>query len=236
VRCLESCDLGLLLGHPFLHECVILCLLFLLAIKSATLERVQVTAALETHGCDEPLDFGCLGIGFGILLLRALHLSPDDILPNIILLAQVEELPDLSSPLRSQPLRQHFVRQPRDFALTLLHDDQTQHGDIRANDAAPNGFTLAFTGAAGTIARMAIGEEELDTVGEEDTLFHGESLLVIATSNTEDVAFPFVTKGVGRNLLGDFLFVEDTVSLLIINIDEFLFPCSGVGDVELHTW
>jgi len=194
VRCLDSCDLGLLLGHPFLNEGVILCFLLLLAVKSAALEGVQVTTALETHGCDEPLDFGCLGIRLGILLLRALHLPPDDILPNIILLAQVEELPNFSSPLRSQSLRQNIVRQPCNFALTLLHNDQTQHGDIRADDATPDGFALALTRAAGPIAGVAVGEKELDSVGEEDTLFHGESLLVVTACDTEDVSFPFVAE------------------------------------------
>jgi len=235
MRRLDSCNLGLLLGHPFLHESIILCLLFLLVVKSATLEGQQMTAALKTHGCDEPLNFGCLGIGFGIFFLTALHFSPDNILPDIILFPQIKELPDLSSPLRSQSLRQYIIRQTSDFTFTLLHDDQTQHGYIRADDATPNGFALALTRTAGTVAGMTIGEEEFDSVGEEDSLFHGESLFVITTCDTDDVTFPFVTNGVDRDFLGDFLLVEDTVSFLIIEINEFLCPSSWVSDVELHT-
>lgn len=60
MRCFDSRDLGLLLGNPFLHERVILCLLLLLVVQSATLEGIQVAATLETHGCDEPLDFGSI--------------------------------------------------------------------------------------------------------------------------------------------------------------------------------
>jgi len=235
VRRLDSCNLGFLLGHPFLHESVIFCLLLLLVVKFATFEGVQMTAALESHGCDEPLNFGCLGIGFGIFLLTALHFSPDNILPNIILLPQVEELPNLGSPLRSQSLRQYIIRQTSNFTFTLLHDNQTQHGDIRADDATPDGFALALTRTAGTVAGMAVGEEESDSVGEEDTLFHGESLFVITACDADNVTFPFVTNGVDRDLLGDFLLVKDAVSLLIVDIDKLLCPSSGVSDVELHT-
>jgi len=235
VRRFDGCNLGLLLGHSFLHKSVILCLLFLLVVKFATLERVQMTAALETHGCDEPLNFGCLGIEFGIFLLTAFDFSPDNILPNIILLPQVEELPNLSSPLRSQSLRQYIIRQTSDFTFTLLHDDQTQHGYIRADDATPDGFALALTRTTRTVARMAVGEKESDSVGEEDTLFHGESLLVIPACNADNVTFPFVANGIDRDLLGDFLLVEDAVSPFIIDIDKLLCPSSGVSDVELHT-
>jgi len=235
VRRLNSCELGLLLGYPFLNEGVILCFLLLLTIKSAALEGVQVTTALETHGCNEPLDFGCLGIRFGILLLTALHLPPNNILPDIILLAQIEELPNLSRPLRSQSLRQHIIRQARNLTLTLFHDDQTQHSNIRSDDAAPNGFALALARAAGTVAGVAVGEKELDSVGEEDTLFHGESLFIVTACDAEDIALPFVAERVSGNLLGDFLIIENAVSLLIINVNELLFPSSGVGDVELHT-
>ena len=57
---------------------------------------------------------------------------------------------------------------------------------------------------------MTVGEEETDTVGEEDTLLHGETLLVVSTSDTEDVTLPFVTERVSGDFLCDPLLVEDT--------------------------
>jgi len=234
VRCFDGCDLCLLLGHPFLKESVKLGLLLLLTVQSAALEGVQVTTALETNGCDEPLDFRCLSIGLCVLLLGTLHLPPNNVLPNIILLGQIEELPDLRSPLRPQPFRQHIIRQPRNIRLALLHNHQRQHGNIGPNDATPDRLALTLTSATGTVAGVAVGEEEFDTGREENALFHGETLLVIAACNPEDVTFPFVTQSVARDLLGYFLFVEDSVSLLIINVDEFLCPSCGVRDVDLH--
>lgn len=57
---------------------------------------------------------------------------------------------------------------------------------------------------------MAVREEEADTVGDKDTLLHGETLLVISAGDAEDIALPLVTKGVGGDLLRDLLVVEDT--------------------------
>jgi len=81
---------------------------------------------------------------------------------------------------------------------------------------------------------VAVGEEEFDTVREEDTLLHGETLLVVTTGDTENVAFEFVAEAVGGDLLGDLLVVEDADSAFIFNVDSLLFPSCGVCDVELH--
>jgi len=60
---------------------------------------------------------------------------------------------------------------------------------------------------------VAIGKKKPDTMGDEDTLFHGEPLFIVSASNAEDVAFPFLTKRITGNFLGDFLGVEDTAAL-----------------------
>ena len=103
---------------------------------------------------------------------------------------------------------------------------------------------------------MAVGEEETDTVRDEDALFHGETLLVVPAGDAEDVAFEFVAESVARDFLGDFLFVEDaaggrggggmvrcevnerigwvvdSLSPLIIDIERLLLPRCGVYDTQ----
>ena len=54
---------------------------------------------------------------------------------------------------------------------------------------------------------MAVGEEELDAVGE-DTLFHWEALFVVAACDAGDVAFPFVAEWVEGDFLGEAFVVE----------------------------
>lgn len=66
---------------------------------------------------------------------------------------------------------------------------------------------------------MTVGEEEADTVVGEDTLLHGETLLVVSSSNTrrwgsdyesipENVTLPLIAELVSGNFLGDSLIQE----------------------------
>lgn len=116
----------------------------------------------------------------------------------------------------------------------MLDDDQGENGDIRADDAAAHRLALALTGAAGAVAGVAVGEEKADTVGEEDALLHGETLLVVAASDAEDISLPFITNRVGGNLLGNALVEEDSIPALLIEVNSLLLACGGIGDVELH--
>ena len=150
-----------------------------------------------------------LGVGLRVLLLGALDFSPDDVLADVILLGEVEELADLGRPLGTETLGEDVVGQAGDLVLALLDDHEGEDSDVRADDAAADGLALALAGAAGAVARVAVREEEADTVGEEDALLHGEALLVVAASDAEDVALEFVAEGVARDFLGHFLVVED---------------------------
>jgi len=68
----------------------------------------------------------------------------------------------------------------------------------------------------------------------KDTLLHWETLLVVATSDLEDVAFELVADAVAGNLLAHFLFHEDAELALIVDFDQLLGAIRREGDVELH--
>lgn len=189
-------------------------LLLLLAFETTTLEGMEVTAALETDGGYQSLDLGSLRIGLRILLLLALHLPAHDVLPDVVLLGQVEELPDLRRTLGAKTLRQDVLCEAGDLALALLDNDKGKDGDVGADDATAHGFALALTSAAGSVARMAVSEQEADTVGDKDTLLHGETLLIVAAGDTEDVALPLVAEQVSGDFLCDLLVIEDTAGRL----------------------
>jgi hypothetical protein len=72
-----------------------------------------------------------------------------------------------------------------------------------------HGLALALANAAGAVARVAVREQQLDAIWQEDTLLHREALLVVATGDAEDVARPFGSEGVGGDFLRDFFVVED---------------------------
>ena len=57
---------------------------------------------------------------------------------------------------------------------------------------------------------MTLAKKKADTAGGENSLLHGESLLVVASSDAENVALPFVAQGGGVNLHAHALLVEGT--------------------------
>jgi len=234
MRGLDGGQFLLALRSTLAQQCLVFGLLLFLTVHTPALEASEVAATLKTHGSDQTLDFRRLGVRLGILFLCALDLAPDDIFPDIVLLGQVEESPDLGSTLRAEPLGKDIIREAGECVLTLLDDDEGEDGNVRADDASPDGLALALAGAAGTVARVAIGKKKLDTAGKEDTLLHGEALLVVTASDAKDVAFIFITERVSVDLLGDLPVVEDADSALVVEFDGLLFPSGGVGDVQLH--
>jgi len=93
-----------------------------------------------------------LGIRLRVFLLLACNLSSHNVFPDIILLGQVEEAPDFGRTLRTEALGQNDVSESGDIRVTLLDDDQTEDGDIRADDASADGFAATFTSAAFAVA------------------------------------------------------------------------------------
>ena len=118
----------------------------------------------------------------------------------IVILAEAEEAADLGSTLGAEALGVDGIGQAGDVLLALLDDGESEDREIGADDAAADGLALALTGAAGAVAGVAVGEEKADTVGGNDTLLHRETLLVVATSDADDVALPLITERVSGDL------------------------------------
>lgn len=228
-------DLGLLLGNTLGKNLLVLVLLDLLGLCLADLERAEVTLALETLGSHETLNLGSLGIGLGTLLLGD-DLAANNELTDIVLLGKVEELADVVGTLGTETLGDSGlgVSETGDLLLTLFDDDKVESLNIGADDATANRLALALTGAAGAVARVTLGEEETNTVGKEDTLLHGETLLVITTADAEDVTLPLLTERVDLNVLRHALLVEAANESLILDVERLLGTRGRVSNVELH--
>ena len=121
-------------------------------------------------------------------------------LTYVVILAEAEESLDLSRALGAETLGVHDVGQAGDLALALLDDAEGDDGEVGGDDAAADGLAAALTRAAGAVARVAVREEEAYTVGVHDALLHGETLLVVAAGDAEDVALPLVAERVGGDL------------------------------------
>ena len=119
----------------------------------------------------------------------------------IVLLAEAEESADLGGSLGTEALGVDDIGQAGDFVLALLDDGEGKDGKVVADDAAADRLTPALTGAADSVAGVTVGEEEADTGRVHDTLLHGETLLVVAAGDLEDVTLELIAEVV----TGDFL-------------------------------
>lgn len=118
----------------------------------------------------------------------------------IVFLGEAEELADLGGTLGAETLGVDDVGETGELLLALLDNGQSEDGEVHGDNAAADGLTLALTGAAGTVAGVTVRKQEADTGRVHDTLLHGETLLVVASSDPEDVSLPLVTEGVGGDL------------------------------------
>lgn len=149
--------------------------------------------AVQGDRGDQTLDLGAFCDGDGLLALLLLESAGDDILADVVSLGQAEELADLVGTLGAESLGDSDVGEALDLAVALLHDNQAEGGQIRANDAAAHGFpladgrTFADTARGGAVARGALGQQEADAGVGKDTLSHGETILVGTTGDLEDL-------------------------------------------------
>lgn len=190
------------------------------------------TLALKDNGGDEALDLGSLGLGSLALLLGGDNATNDN-LADIILLGQVEELAQLASTLGTQTTGDGSVSESGNGGLAGLGDDHGEDSKIGSDDATADRLALALTTAAFTEALVSLAQKEANTVVQEDTLHHGETLFVVSTGDLEDVALPLVSENVSINFLGDALVVEGTQFALIDDLDQLLTTSGWVSDVEL---
>jgi len=161
----------------------------------------------EAGGGDEALHLG--GLGAGLLALLGESAAHDE-LGDVVLLGKVEELADLVGTLGATAALTDDVGEALDLVVALLDDDGEDDGEVRGDDATTDGLAAALTSGLGAVARLAGLEEETDAAGSEDTLLHGETLLVVSTGDLEDVALPGIAEDVGLNLVGHALVHEGT--------------------------
>merc|ERR1719500_456966 len=158
----------------------------------------------------------------------------NDILADVVLLGQVEKLPDLAGTLRSQPAGDGVVGQSGDLCLSLLDDGHGKDGEVSVNNAPADRLPLALSILAGPVASSSLLQKEPHPAIGQDTLLHGETLLVIASSDAENISLELITKSISLDLLAHPLLVKGAHLQLIGNLDELLATRGRVRQVDLH--
>merc|ERR1719209_1167930 len=193
---------------------------------------MPVPLPLEHHRGDKTLH-----LGSGELLLLSILKGEwplDDVLANIVLLGQVEQLPDLAGTLGSQPARDGVVGQSGNLSLSLLDDGHGEDGEVAVDDAPADRFPLALSILARPVASGSLLQQEPHPAIGQDALLHGEALLVVASSDAENISLKLVTKGISLDLLAHPLLVKGAHLQLISNLDELLATRGRVRQVDLH--
>lgn len=159
---------------------------------SLLLSNTSTLVAQHTVG-HQTLDLGSLITLVAVVLEGAANNE----LANVILLSQTEQLADVAGTLGAQTtgMGRGLVSESRDLLLTLLHNHQVQHADVRTHDATTHGLALSLSlditstihlnSAASTVARASLGQQKTHTVIAQHTLLHGESLLVVSSGNAD---------------------------------------------------
>jgi len=197
---------------------VVFGLLSLLFSDSSLLDGSTSALTLESLRGNQTLDLRALDRGLAVLLnLLTIDLN---IVTDIVILGQVEHLSDLGCTLRTTLAGLLFISEARELVLTLLNNDQVEDREVGGDDATADRLTATLTIAAAIAAEAGVsgGHEHLDTAVGENTLLHGETLLVLATLDFEDIALEFLSKSLAINFLAKTLVEEGTELAVIVNL------------------
>jgi len=194
---------------------------------AAALECDAVTLVLQALRSNQTLDLRSLGVGL-LALTLGLDLTANNEFADIIFLAEAKEAADLGSPLGTQTLGVYGVGEAGNVVIALLDNADSEDREIHADNAATNTLPLTLASTTGSVARMALAEEESDTSGVHNTLLHREALLVVSAGDLEDVSLELVADAVGRDLVAHTAVHEDTQLALIIDLNQLLSAIGGV--------
>jgi len=189
--------------------------------------------SLKSDWGDESLDLWCLGSGFGVFLI-SFQFSSDDKRSDIVFLFEIEQFSDLVSSFWSQSSVNNGVGQTGDFVVTFSDDAGGDNGQIVVNNATSDGFSLSFTGSFAGVSRSALFHEKSNSMSDEDTLFHGETLFIFTSGDSKNVSFEFIAQWIGGYFVGDSLLVEVLDLVFIIDFEGFLLACARVSDIDFH--
>lgn len=73
-------------------------------------------------------------------------------------------------------------------SLTFFHNDQVENTQVGIHNATAHRLALSLSGPPRSVTGMPLTQQEADTAVGQDTLLHGETLLVVPTADSDHVA------------------------------------------------
>lgn len=188
---------------------------------------LQSSLSLQSLRSNQSLDLRSLGVSLTVLL----NGTSDNVVSDVILLGQTEELSDVVGSLRTQSLWGGDIGQTLNVGLTLLDNGKGNDGQVLVDDTASDGLSLSLTVSSWSVTRVAGRQQQSNSGWVQHTLLHWETLLVVTTSDLEDVALELVADKVTLNFLTHTLLVEGTQLVVVIDVDGLLGTVGWVRNV-----
>lgn len=217
---------GTLLGGVFLKELLVRLGGIARSLDSVDLVSLEGHLSADSLLSNHSLDMGGLPVG----LVRFLSdLSVDDVFAGVIeLFVKSESGTDSVGSLSSESVGSVGIVASSDVLVSLLDDSEGDDGKIGSGNASTDGLSLTLTSSTGSVGSSLLSEEDARSSVDEDTLLHGESLLVISSSDSEDVALVVVTEVLSVNFVTHSLVEEGTDEFLLINFNFLVSSGKGV--------
>lgn len=181
---------------------------------------------------DHALDLG----GLVDSLVSAFDLTLDNVVADIVLLAvKGKGLDNVTTTLGAETVGTIDVSDTIELLLTLLDNTQEDSSQVRVDNATAYRLSLAVTVTLGVETSSVFLEKDACAVVDQDTLLHLETLLVVATSDSENVALVgLIVHQLAGDLATHTFVVEGTDEFFIINFNFLLSARGGVRNVESH--
>ena len=205
--------------------------LFLVSEDGGHLFCLAMTLALQHKRCHKTLDLGSFA---SLDTLLAGKGTRNNVLADIIILGQVEQLADVVGSLGTQTTGDSVVGQSWDLLLSLLGDNQVKDGDVVSNNATSDGLALTLTSTTRAVRLVSLLTQDAHSGVGQDTLTHGETLLVVSSGDTKDVSFEFLSQDASVDLLGHTALIEVLETLFVIDLEDLLHSRAGAGNIKLQ--
>ena len=116
------------------------------------LKALNLSLLLELLSSESLLSHQSLDLGALVeCLVTLLYLTADNVLSNIVLLAESEDLADVAGSLGTKAARLIVVGNTVNISVTLLDDLEGNNGQIGTADATTNGLSLSLTSSSGSV-------------------------------------------------------------------------------------
>ena len=219
-----------LLRQPLGDNLLVGSSLFFIAENTVELFCLASTLALKCERSHQTLNLGRLAHGLALLVGEG---AGDDILAHVVFLGEVEKLANVVGALGSKTTGDSLVGESWNRLVGHLRDNQVENGNVVSHNAPTDRLALALSSTALSVGLGSLFTEKTDASVGQDTLAHGESLLVVSSGNAHDGAIKLFSEDGAIDFLGHAAFVEVLKALLVINFNDLLHASARTRNVDL---